>query len=193
MAPRSTAVVRFSSLGDVLLAAHVPSFLKRANPGERVSFVTKARYAQVLAGHPDLDDLLLLDDESGAHEDVETGTRVIARGSLPDLAATLRDEGVGTIVDLHGNLRSAALRRAVRPGRIVRAPKHGLKRRLMVHAKWILTGPPPLPAPTAFRRLRADAPSPVVEDALDARRDRARAAEARGPRAGAMGLRRRAV
>jgi heptosyltransferase-2 len=182
MAPRSAAVVRFSSLGDVLLAAHVPSFLKRANPEGRVLFVTKARYAQALAGHPDLDGLLLLDEESDAPEDAATGTRVLVRGSLQDLAATLREEEVETIVDLHGNLRSAALRRAVRPGRIVRAPKHGLKRRLMVHAKWIPTRPLP-PLLSTYRALAGLAPDaplrPWLRDALHAR-DRARAAEARG-------------
>ena len=47
---RAAAVVRLSSLGDVLLAAHVPSFLVRADPGRRVLFVTKERYADLLMG-----------------------------------------------------------------------------------------------------------------------------------------------
>src|SRR5690349_15339909 len=149
MTPRTTAVVRFSSLGDVLLAAHVPSFVKRVDAHERVLFVTKARYAAVLDGHPDIDGLLLL--EGDAPEEAPTSTPVLARGGLPDLAAALRDAKAETLFDLHGNLRSAALRNAVRPSRLVRAPKHGLKRRLMVHAKWI----PARPLPPLLRSYRA--------------------------------------
>ncbi|HZV91151.1 MAG TPA: hypothetical protein VFF34_03965, partial [Candidatus Nitrosocosmicus sp.] len=114
MTPRVTAVVRFSSLGDVLLAAHVPSMLKRANPGERVLFVTKARYATVLDGHPDVDGLLLL-ETAGEDASAPSSTPVLARGTLPELAAALREANVETMIDLHGNLRSAALRSAVRP------------------------------------------------------------------------------
>jgi len=181
MTPRTTAVVRFSSLGDVLLAAHVPSFLKRANPGERVLFITKARYASVLDGHHDVDGLLLLENAGDAAGDAPSSTPVIARGALPDLAAALRDARVDSMIDLHGNLRSAALRNGVRPPNVARAPKHGLKRRLMVHAKWIPTRPLP-PLLRTYRSLGglpADAPlTPWLRNAISAR-DRARASDAR--------------
>lgn len=180
------AVVRFSSLGDVLLAAHVPSFLKRAMPDTPTLFVTKGRYATALAGHPDLDGLFLLDDGSSADDavradDARTGPPILARGALPDLAAGLRATGVDTVIDLHGNLRSAALRRAVGPAQVVRAPKHGLRRRLMVHAKWIHTRPVP-PLLRSYRSLAGLPPDasvrPWLRDALTAG-DRARAADAR--------------
>ena len=172
-----TAVVRFSSLGDVLLAAHVPSFLKRADPNVRVLFVTKARYAAPLEGHPDIDDLFLLEDGSDEGE----APRALVRGALPDLAAALRASGLGTLVDLHGNLRSAALRGAVGPIPAVRAPKHGLRRRLMVHAKWLPSRPlpPVLRAYRALAGLPADAPlTPWLQPALHAG-DHARAAAAK--------------
>jgi len=59
---RAAAVVRLSSLGDVLLAAHVPSFLVRADPGRRVLFVTKERYADLLRGHPHVSRVIALRD-----------------------------------------------------------------------------------------------------------------------------------
>jgi heptosyltransferase-2 len=181
MPPRVIAVVRFSSLGDLLLAAHVPSMLESANPGERVLFVTKARYASVLDGHPDIDGLLLLETEGEGEGGVPSSTPVLARGGLPELAAALREAQVETMVDLHGSLRSAALRSAVRPSRVVRSPKHGLKRRLMVHAKWIPTRPLP-PLLRTYRALRGLPPDtplrPWLRDALQ-RGDRARAANAR--------------
>ncbi|HEX3112695.1 MAG TPA: glycosyltransferase family 9 protein [Candidatus Eisenbacteria bacterium] len=180
MTPRVTAVVRFSSLGDLLLAAHVPSMLKRANPGERVLFVTKARYATVLDGHPDVDGLLLL-ETAGEDASAPSSTPVLARGTLPELAAALREANIETMIDLHGNLRSAALGSAVRPTRLVRAPKHGLKRRLMVHAKWIPTRPIP-PLLRTYRALLGLPPDtplrPWLRDALRPG-DRVRAAGAR--------------
>ena len=181
MTPRTTAVVRFSSLGDLLLAAHVPSLLKRANPGERVLVVTKACYAAALDGHLDIDGLVLLETAGDDTADAPSSTPVLVRGSLPELAAALREAKVSTMFDLHGNLRSAALRHAIRPSRLVRAPKHGLKRRLMVHAKWIPTRPLPpiLDSYRALVGLPDDAPlTPWLRGALTGR-DRARAAEAR--------------
>jgi heptosyltransferase-2 len=167
MTPRVTAVVRFSSLGDLLLA-------------ERVLFVTKARYASVLDGHPDVDGLLLL-ETAGDDASAPSSTPVLARGTLPELAAALREANVETMIDLHGNLRSAALRSAVRPTRLVRSPKHGLKRRLMVHAKWIPTHPIP-PLLRTYRSLLglpSDTPlRPWLRDALRPG-DRVRAAGAR--------------
>ncbi len=49
MSRHAAAVVRLSSLGDVLLAAHVPGFLKREDASRRVLFVTKEGYAGLRA------------------------------------------------------------------------------------------------------------------------------------------------
>ena len=40
----------------------MPSFLRRAEPGQRVLFVTKSMYGPALRGHPDIDRLYLLED-----------------------------------------------------------------------------------------------------------------------------------
>jgi heptosyltransferase-2 len=118
---RAAAVVRFSSLGDVLLAAHVPVFLKREDPSRSVLFVTKERYADLLRGHPDLDRVHALREGE----------------PLEDLIAALREDGVDEIVDLHRNWRSSRVRAAF-PGAGSRlAPKHALQRRLWVYARWL--------------------------------------------------------
>ena len=62
MATGPALVVRLSSLGDVLLAAHLPSLLRAASPGRRVLFLTKERFAGVLRGHPDVDRFYVLED-----------------------------------------------------------------------------------------------------------------------------------
>jgi lipopolysaccharide heptosyltransferase II len=154
--PRLAAVVRFSSLGDVLLAAHVPSFLRRVQPDRRVVFVTKERYAGVLRGHPDVDRVLALGDHPGA---------------WPELVASARALGDVDLYDLHGTWRSWRLGAALGShARVIRAPKHGLRRRLMVFAKWI--HPAPLqPLLRTYRSLAgaspADALRPWLREALD--------------------------
>ena len=160
----AAAVVRFSSLGDVLLAAHLPAFLKRRDPSRPVLFVTKERYAGILAGHPHVDRVLALEDEDGSFEALEDAIRV---------------EPVEEVFDLHRNWRSSRIL-AVLPDAARRlAPKHALRRRLWVYARWLQ----PTPVPPVLRTYRAlaglapDAPLvPWLERALsDAERAHAEA------------------
>ena len=170
----SAAVVRFSSLGDVLLAAHVPSFLRSLDPSRRVLFVTKARFAPVLRGHPDVDRFYLLE---GSGDDPSAELPLGVRGRLGDLTAALRREGVSDLFDLHQNLRSTRLAGALDPVTRHLPPKHGLRRRLLVHARWLR----PEPVPPLLRTYRiaagaaADAPlEPWLREALgEAERNRA--------------------
>lgn len=65
------------------------------------------------------------------------------RGGLADLIWALRREAIGEIYDLHQNLRSARLVRALDVARRVTPPKYALRRRLRVYARWL--GPPAVP------------------------------------------------
>jgi len=132
---RAAAVVRLSSLGDVLLAAHVPSFLVRADPARRVLFVTKERYADLLRGHPHVSRVIAMREDEG----------------LDPVIQALRGEDIGEIVDLHGNWRSMRLLASF-PGVPRRlAPKDALRRRLWVYARWLH----PAPVPPLLRTYRA--------------------------------------
>ncbi|HET9252611.1 MAG TPA: glycosyltransferase family 9 protein [Candidatus Eisenbacteria bacterium] len=169
MPHRAAVVVRFSSLGDVLLAAHVPSFLRRVEPGRRVVFVTKERHADVLRGHPDVERVIALRDGAG-------GWR-----ALTDSARTLGDVD---LYDLHGTLRSWRLGAALGSrARVIRASKHGLRRRLMVVAKSLRPEPLP-PVLRTYRALAGASPAdplrPWLREALEeTERDRAAALAAR--------------
>jgi len=133
---RAAAVVRLSSLGDVLLAAHLPSFLNRDHPDRPVHFVTKERYAGLLEGHPHLARVHALRD---------------AEGAMEELIRSLRASDPGEIYDLHRNWRSSRLLAALPGARRRLAPKHGLRRRLWVHARWLR----PAPVPPLLRTYRA--------------------------------------
>jgi heptosyltransferase-2 len=180
--PRGTAlVVRFSSLGDVLLAAHLPAFLRDADPGRRVLFATKERYAAVLRGHPDVARFYLLADGS---LDPAAPAPIAVTGSLGILGGYLRREGIEEAFDLHQNLRSSRLLGSLGRVRRIDPPKHGLSRRLLVFAKWLRPKPVPplLETYRAIAGLDPGAPvRPWLREALtDAERARARARLADG-------------
>ena len=136
------AVIRFSSLGDVLLAAHVPSFLRAIDPGRHVVFVTKERYAGTLRGHPDIDRFYMLEDGTS---DPAAPAPLGLRGGLGDLVAALRRESIAEVIDLQQNFRSSRIVGAFDGARRTLPPKYGLRRRLWVHARWLRPEPvPPL-------------------------------------------------
>jgi ADP-heptose:LPS heptosyltransferase len=178
--PRGAAlVVRFSSLGDVLLAAHLPSFLRMADPGRRVVFLTKERYADILRGHPDLARVYRLTGRGPDHPDPAAPAPFGLAGSIGDLRSALRHEEIEEAYDLHQNFRSRRLLAAVRRARRVRSPKHALRRRLMVVAKWLHPKPLP-PLLDTYRALAGVSPGtsarPWLRDALgDSERARAAA------------------
>ena len=166
MAAETTAVLRFSSLGDVLLAAHVPSFLKRLDPERRVLFVTRERYARVLDHHPHIDRFYMLEEKD---TDPAAPSPFGVRGPLGYLMSTMRLEGVKALLDLHANLRSARVMGAFPGARRTTAPKHALRRRVWVHARWLgpATVPPVLETYRALVGLPGDAPlTPWLREAL---------------------------
>ncbi len=159
-------MLRFSSLGDVLLAAHLPSFLRRASPDRRVLFVTKERHAHVLRGHPDVHRFYMLQDPS---PDPAAPSPFGFRGGLSDLTAALRVEGVDEVYDAHGTLRSSRVLAAFPAAKRVVAGKHVIRRRLWVYARWLRPAPVPpiLETYRGMAGLPADAPlRPWLKDSL---------------------------
>ena len=96
MQVRKILIIRFSSIGDIVLTTPVARCLKGAFPQAEIHFLTKKKYAQVLAGNPYIDKMHLLSDR------------------LPELLKELRAERFDFVVDLHRNLRSMCVKLALR-------------------------------------------------------------------------------
>jgi ADP-heptose:LPS heptosyltransferase len=89
--PVKVLVVRFSSIGDIVLTTPVLRCLKNQIPGVQIHYALKKEYAAVLAGNPYIDQFHFLD------------------GSLFSLIREIRREKFTYVADLHANLRSRLL------------------------------------------------------------------------------------
>jgi len=111
-------LVRFSSIGDILLTTPLVRALRRRHHDAQLIYVTKRAMAPLVADNPHLSQVVALEpDEPLAH-----------------LASHLRGLQPTHGLDLHGNLRSAALRLLVR-GRWSGYAKRKLARAFLVATK----------------------------------------------------------
>lgn len=85
-------IIRFSSIGDIVLTSPVVRCLKTQYPGAEVHFLTKKRNADLLQANPYIDKIQLYD------------------GSISNLISDLKAEKYDYIIDLHNNLRSLAVK-----------------------------------------------------------------------------------
>lgn len=81
-------VVRFSSIGDILLTSPVLRCLKQQVPGAEVHFLTKQAFAPLVAHSPYVDRVHVLQDRLGP------------------VLRELRKERFGLVADLHRNVRT---------------------------------------------------------------------------------------
>jgi heptosyltransferase-2 len=110
--------VRFSSIGDILLTTPLLRAIRRRHRDARLTVVTKEAFAPLLSHNPHLD-------------------RIIPVGPGRSLRSVAREVRAGSFthrLDLHGSLRSRALR-ALAPGHWTSYPKHRLARTLLIRTK----------------------------------------------------------
>jgi ADP-heptose:LPS heptosyltransferase len=86
-------VIRFSSIGDIVLTTPVIRCLKKQRPGDTIHFLTKKSFATVIENNPHIDKLHLLKDDWDA------------------MVNELRLEKFDYIIDLHHNLRTLRLKK----------------------------------------------------------------------------------
>lgn len=119
-------LIRFSSLGDVILTTPLVRALRAAYPNAELHFATRPAFAPILASNPRLDRVLTLQGSDAS--------------ALARFAKTLRAQHYDHVLDLHGTLRARALRVLVPGPRWRTYPKASLRRRLMVRfpgwARW---------------------------------------------------------
>ncbi len=109
-------ILRFSSIGDIVLTTPVVRCLKNQLPGCSIHYLTKSAYAPILENNPYIDQLHLLN------------TSAWAKG------IALRKENFDLIIDLHHNLRSAIIKKAMGV-KAYSFPKLNIEKFLLVYFK----------------------------------------------------------
>ena len=109
-------VIRFSSIGDIVLTTPVLRCLKQQLKGAEVHFVTKQLFAPILENNPHCDKLYAIEK------------------NISEVSALLKKENYDLVIDLHHNLRSAQLKSVL--GKSSRSfSKLNIEKWLMVNLK----------------------------------------------------------
>ncbi|MEJ2004073.1 MAG: glycosyl transferase, partial [Cyclobacteriaceae bacterium] len=109
-------VIRFSSIGDIVLTSPVVRNLKTQLPDAEVHYCTKKSFHPILKANPYIDKIHLLDKDLSA------------------LIGDLQREGYDYIVDLHNNLRTRIIKTKLK-AKSASFNKLNLEKWLMVNLK----------------------------------------------------------
>src|SRR3989442_828943 len=110
-------VIRFSSLGDVVLSTVIFPNLRAHYPGAEISVLTRAEYAALFDANPFVNHVFLFDP---------------SRQPFSQLVKEIRDMKFDIIIDLQGNVRSWYLRLVAGARRAVVVEKLAWARRCLV-------------------------------------------------------------
>lgn len=89
-------IIRFSSMGDIVLTTPVIRALYQQVPGAEIHYVTKPEYEPLLKANPYIHRIHLLHDR------------------IAPLCSNLEKEKIDYIIDLHNNIRSGSMKRRLR-------------------------------------------------------------------------------
>ncbi len=109
-------VIRFSSIGDIVLTTPVIRCLKQQRPDVELHYLTKASFKSVVAHNPYIDKIHYLHDDF-----IKTLNE-------------LRAEKFDFVIDLHNNLRTARVKRAL-DAKSMSFPKLNIQKWLLVNFK----------------------------------------------------------
>ena len=93
--PGKILIIRFSSIGDIVLTTPVIRNLRKKFPGATIHYLTKKKFAGIVASNPYLDKVLMLEDDLG------------------ETIKEIKEEKYDEIIDLHHNLRTIRIKSAL--------------------------------------------------------------------------------
>ena len=88
-------IIRFSSIGDMVLTTPVIRCLRKKFPGALIHYLTKKKFAGIVQSNPYLDKIILLEED------------------IKKTIAELEDEHYDHIIDLHHNLRTLRIKNSL--------------------------------------------------------------------------------
>lgn len=112
--PMKFLIIRFSSIGDIVLTTPVIRCLKQQVPEAEVHYATKNSFKEIIESNPYVDKLHLL------------------KNGLDPLIEELKQENFDYIIDLHHNLRTLKIKKA-----LAKVPAYSFNK--LNIKKWLLT------------------------------------------------------
>jgi ADP-heptose:LPS heptosyltransferase len=88
-------IIRFSSIGDIVLTTPVVRCLKKQKPDTEIHFLTKANFSSLVENNPYISKVYTIRDKAA------------------EIRTVLEKEKYDLVIDLHHNLRSAQVKRAL--------------------------------------------------------------------------------
>lgn len=85
-------IIRFSSIGDIVLTTPVIRCLRKKYPDAAIHYLTKSNFGAIVASNPYVDKVLLLDSN--------------IKGTIEEI----KEEGYDHIIDLHHNVRTLSMK-----------------------------------------------------------------------------------
>lgn len=120
-ASTKTLVIRFSSIGDIVLSTPLLRVLRGRFPQAQIDYVTRSEYAELVKSNSNINHTYAFDAAGGFD-------------GLRDLKKKIREERYDLIVDIHDSLRSKYLRSLPGTKRVV-VDKRVLERSMLVNLK----------------------------------------------------------
>ena len=117
-----TLIIRFSSIGDVVLASPLVRVLHKQFPSSQIDFVVRKEYSELIRYNPNLNRTFEFDDQEGFQE-------------LRRLKEIIRHEKYDLIIDIHNSLRSRYIRSISGAKEIVVINKRIFARTMLVRLK----------------------------------------------------------
>src|SRR5690348_11928487 len=107
MAAERIALIKLSSLGDVVHALPVAATLRAAHPGARLTWIVERREAAVLRDHPALDEVVVVDTRAWRR----ARRPAAVRAALAEVVALRRRVAArfDAAVDLQGLIKSGVI------------------------------------------------------------------------------------
>ena len=101
-------IIRFSSIGDIVLTTPIIRCAKKQLIGTEIHFVTKEVFRNILSNNPNIDKLHTFKDD------------------VSEIYEQLKSENFDVIIDLHKNLRSLRLKQKLKVKRLSQSNYTGL-------------------------------------------------------------------
>jgi heptosyltransferase-2 len=117
-----TLVIRFSSIGDIILSSPLLRVLRAKFPDGQIDYVTRKEYAELVKSNQNLNCTYEFDATRGFE-------------GLRDLKRKARGEGYDLIIDIHDSLRSKYLRSIRGPKHVAVVNKRVVERTMLVKLK----------------------------------------------------------